>query len=75
MKPDMEVDRGLSHVVYGDPDPLKRGTAPSPNFVSMSLVVRWSPFSATAEHLLRFLVVMRVPVDLLLCNGKNCRIL
>jgi len=45
------IDPG--HIVLdGDPvpSPPKKGTAPS--FWTMSIVAKWSPISATAEHLL-----------------------
>jgi len=40
-------------VLDGDPAPLpkKGGTAPIPKFRLMSIVVKRSPISATAEHL------------------------
>jgi len=46
-----EVGFGPGHIVlHGDPVlPRKRGTAP--NFRPMSIVAKWSPISATAEHL------------------------
>jgi len=51
MKLGMEVGLGLRQIVLnGDPAPLpQRGTAP--NFRSVSIVAKWSPISATAEHL------------------------
>jgi len=45
-----EVGLGPGHVVLdGDPIPPK---GHSPNFRPMSIVAKWSPISATAEHLL-----------------------
>jgi len=39
-------------VLDGDPA-LPKGTQP-PNFRPVSIVAKWSPFSATAEHLFNF---------------------
>ena len=39
-------------VLDGDPaPPTERGTAAPPTFRRMSIVAKWSPISATAEHL------------------------
>jgi len=46
-----EVDLGSGDIVLdGDPATPGRGTPP-PNFGPMSIVAKWSPISATAEHL------------------------
>ena len=49
----MEVDLSPGHIVL-DADPSlrpERGTAASPSFRPMSIVAKWSPISATVEHL------------------------
>ena len=46
-----EIGLGPGHVMLdGDPPPLPKRAQP-PNFWSMSIVVKRSPISATAEHL------------------------
>jgi len=46
-----EVGLGQGDTVLGgDPAPPKTGTAP-PTFWPMFIVAKWSPISATAEHL------------------------
>ena len=49
-----KVVLGLGYIVLnGDPAPAPRKTGSQPpNFRPMSIVARWSPISATAEHLL-----------------------
>jgi len=50
--PSTKVGLGPGHIVlHRDPASPIRGTAPS-NFWPMSIVTKWSPISATAEHLL-----------------------
>ena len=50
-----EVGLSPGHIILDEnpPPPPQRGTAS--NFRSMSIVAKWSPISATAEHLLRFI--------------------
>ena len=50
-----EVGLSPGHVLDGDP-PLPRGH--SPNFWAMSIVAKRSPISATAEHLLDYVVIL-----------------
>ena len=46
-----EVDLSLGHIVSdGDPALPERGTE-APSFWPMSMVAKWSPISATTEHL------------------------
>jgi len=54
-----KVGLGPGHIVfYGDPAPQeKRGH--NPDFLSMSIVAKRSPISATAEHLFCLLVVFQ----------------
>jgi len=53
-----EVGLGPGDIVLDEAPsfPLKRGTAPA--FRPMSIVAKWSPTSATAEHLLSNQTVM-----------------
>jgi len=49
----MEVGLGPSDIVLdGEPSSPKKGHSPTPNFWPMSIVAKWSPILATAEHLL-----------------------
>jgi len=55
-----QVGLGPGHIVLdGDPaPPSQRGTAPS--FRPVSIVAKWSPISATAEHLFKITVIQKV---------------
>jgi len=47
-----EVGLGPGHIVlYGDPSPLERGTAPRPTFRSMFIVAKW--LDGSRRHLVR----------------------
>jgi len=49
----MEVGLGPGHIVLdGDPAPPPQKGGTAHNFQPMSTVAKWSPISATAEHLL-----------------------
>jgi len=50
-----KVGLGRGHIVlHGDQSPTHKkggGAHPKPNFQPMSIMAKWSPISATAEHL------------------------
>jgi len=61
----MKVGLGLGHIVL-DGDPAPKGAQPPPHFLPMSIVAKWSPISATAEHLfLDFIFVLGVLAQLM----------
>jgi len=55
MKVGMEVGLGPSHIMLDEDaaSPPKRSTA-APGFRPLSIVAKWSPISATAEHLFHY---------------------
>jgi len=45
-----EVGLGLGHIVLDGDSASPKGAQPLPNFRPISIVTKWSPISATAEH-------------------------
>ena len=66
-----EVVLGPGDIVLdGGPPPMERGKA-APTFQPMSVVAKWSPISATAEHLFIFFYFHSL-FTLYVFNIKSC---
>jgi len=66
-----EVGLGPVDIVFdGDAAPRERGTAPLPTFLAMSVVVKRSPISTTAELL--YSPAVKYKTELLVCLWCFC---
>jgi len=63
-----EVGLSPGHIVLdGNPaNPSKKAA----NFRPMSIVAKWSPISATAEHLLQNILLIKTAGQNVLCHGQ-----